>query len=79
MGREYTLEELRGNATLFVGQSCNLKVETEDLRVWLSRCTVEDGEPYNNKVTEERKVDGEWQEVGIYPARSVHDPQSCYF
>lgn len=50
----YTLAELEALPTLAVGQADDLKIETESVRVWLSRCTIEDGEPYNNKVTVEK-------------------------
>jgi hypothetical protein len=54
--KHYTLEELEAMNTLATGQADNLKIEDMEagLRVWLSRCTVEDGEPYNNKVTVEQ-------------------------
>jgi hypothetical protein len=29
-------------------------------RVWLSRCTVEDGEPFDGHVTVERLIAGSW-------------------
>lgn len=69
----YTLEELRSLPTLLVGQSDDLKVETENVRIWLSRCTVADGEPYNNKVTVEQYSPnagrlGRWEEVETYQA-----------
>lgn len=51
MKRIYTLAELEALPTLATGQADDLKIETETRRVWLSRCTVEDGEPYNNKAT----------------------------
>ena len=60
MKRIYTLAELEAMPTITVGQADDLKVETENRRVWLSRCTVEDGEPYNNKVTVEKLTGGEY-------------------
>jgi len=60
--------------TLTVGQADDLKYEDSVTRIWLSRCTVEDGEPCNNKVTIEelRRVPGkystQWVEVGWYEA-----------
>ena len=65
----YSLEELEALPTLSVGQADDLKVDTGDTRVWLSRCTVEDGEPYNNKVSVEQYRDGRWQTVDQYQAR----------
>lgn len=56
---------------LSISQADSLKIEGEDscgpYRVWLSRCTVADGEPYDNKVTVERLVDGAWTLDQEYP------------
>lgn len=49
-----TLSELESMPTLSVGQADDLKYETDDTRVWLSRCGIADGEPFNNKVTVEK-------------------------
>jgi hypothetical protein len=38
----------------------NLKIESDSERVWLSRCTVEDGEPFDGHVTVERLIAGSW-------------------
>lgn len=61
-------DELEAMPTLAVGQADNLKVDTGSTRVWLSRCTVEDGEPFDNKVTVERIKDGRWTEIEAYQA-----------
>lgn len=58
MKRIYTLAELEALPTLSQGHTDDLKIETENTRVWLSRMTVEDGEPYNNKVTVEKLKGG---------------------
>lgn len=50
---DYTLAELKALPTISTGQADDLKIDTGDVRVWLSRCSVEDGEPFNNKVTVE--------------------------
>jgi hypothetical protein len=55
-----TLSELKNLPTLHSGQFSDLKAETDDTRIWLSRSTTEDGEPYNNKVTIEKFIDGTW-------------------
>lgn len=60
MKRIYTLKELQDLPTLAVGQVDDLKVATENRRVWLSRITKEDGEPYDNKVTVEKLTGGEY-------------------
>lgn len=54
--------------TLAVGQADDLKVWEDHLRVWLSRCGVADGEPYENKVTVEKWVNLRWTEVDTYQA-----------
>jgi hypothetical protein len=51
--KRYTLAELKELPTLATSHADSLKIEKKGIRVWLSRCTVEDGEPYNNKVTVE--------------------------
>ena len=53
MKRIYKLSELEMLPTLSVSQADDLKIDDGETRIWLSRCTVEDGEPYNNKVTVE--------------------------
>lgn len=47
------LKKLQLLPTLHVGQFDDLKVEEPDLRIWLSRMTVDDGMEYNNQVTVE--------------------------
>jgi hypothetical protein len=66
---KYTLRELESLPTLSVGQADNLKVDSGRTRVWLSRCTVEDGEPFDNAVTVEELRDGRWVEVDRYQAQ----------
>lgn len=68
MSRRLTLDELEALPTLSVGQSCNLKIDEGDRRIWLSRCTVADGEPFDNAVTVETLVDGRWVDFERYPA-----------
>ena len=65
---EHTIKELEAMSTLCVGQADSLKVDLGHIRVWLSRCTVADGEPYDNKVTIEQLVDGVWTDVLTYQA-----------
>jgi len=65
----YTLKQLQQRKTLCTAQSCNLKIETATMRVWLSRCSVEDGKPYNNKVSVEKLVKGRWVTVYQYQAK----------
>jgi hypothetical protein len=68
--RKYTLRELQQLETISQGHTDNLKIKTEDTKVWLSRMTVEDGMPYNNMVTIEKLTnDGRWEVIEEYPAR----------
>ena len=67
-GEVYTLAELEALPTLSEGQADDLKVDSGTIRIWLSRCGVEDGEPCDNKVTIEEYRDGRWVEVGWYEA-----------
>ena len=67
--KKYSLAELESLPTIAVGQADNLKVDSGgDVRIWLSRCTTLDGEPYDNKVTVERLVAGRWVEADCYQA-----------
>jgi hypothetical protein len=63
----YTASELEQMDTLSVGQADNLKVDTGTERVWLSRCGVEDGEPFDHKVTVERFNGRRWKIIEEYP------------
>jgi hypothetical protein len=65
----HTLAQLRALPTLSQGHFDNLKVEADGIRVWLSRCTMADGEPYDNKVTVEVIRNGVWTEHRTYQAR----------
>ena len=65
----WSLEELEQAETISVGQTDNLKIDLGGLRVWLSRCTVADGEPYDNRATVERLIDGRWTTTHSYRAR----------
>ena len=58
--RKYTANELEKLPTISQGQFDNLKIETEDTRVWLSRMTIDDGMPYNNAITIEKLEEGRW-------------------
>lgn len=69
----YTVESLRLLPTLSEGQADNLKFDEGGYRVWLSRCTVDDGEPFNNAVTIERFDGRRWVEVSKHPAPWEHE------
>lgn len=75
----YTLAELEALPTIRQGHFDNLKIETfgdPPTRVWLARTGVEDGEPYDNRVTVETLQDGCWIEAKSYPAATgAVDPE----
>jgi hypothetical protein len=66
---ELSLDELEALPVISQGQADDLLIESDTERVWLSRCGMEDGEPWNNKVTVERLIAGRWIEVEWYEAR----------
>lgn len=65
----YTLDEIEDMPTIHQGQFDNLKYQDANTKIWLSRLTVEDGQPYNNQVTIERLQNGCWVEAESYEAR----------
>jgi len=67
--RQFTLRELKSKPTIESGHFDNLKMADDHTRVWLSRMTVADGMPYNNQVTVEKYIDGNWKTVSKYQAR----------
>lgn len=67
--RRYLLGELQALPTLCVGQADDLKIEKAGERIWLSRCSVDDGEPCNNKVTVEELRGGKWRVAATYEAK----------
>lgn len=71
MVKRYTASELEDLPVLCTGQADDLHVEGEDAegpyRIWLSRCGVEDGEPYDNKITVERYDGRRWYDHETYP------------
>lgn len=71
-----TLEDL---PTLCEAQADDLKVETtlEDgtpARVWLSRCGLADGEPWESTVSLELCFEGRWETVQRW---NGDDPMEC--
>jgi hypothetical protein len=66
---ELSLAELEALPVITQGQADDLLIESDSERVWLSRCTVDDGEPWNNKVTIERYIGRRWVEVEWWQAR----------
>lgn len=73
MGR-FTLEEITNMPTIHSGQYDDLKLENGDIKVWLSRLSIEDGQPYNNQVTVEKLVKNKqgvsvWKTIEQYQAK----------
>lgn len=61
-----TADEIRDLPTLSQGQSDNLKLDDGTTRVWLCRCGVEDGMPYDDQITVERLTAGRWEIIDTY-------------
>ena len=74
--KRYKASELRALPTLCVAQADNLKIDTGSLRVWLCRCGVADGMPYDEQITIERLIDGRWIRIAVYPG-NVGAPSVC--
>ena len=66
---QYSLTYLKRRPTLSVGQTDDLKIETPSRRVWLARTGVQDGEPFNNRVSIEELSNNGWKIVEDYQAR----------
>jgi hypothetical protein len=63
----FTTAELQALPTLSQGHTDDLKMETTARRVWLSRLTKADGQPYDNQITIEAKnEDGSWSIIRQY-------------
>lgn len=61
-----TSETLRGLPTLSQSQADDLKVSECDWRVWLSRCGLADGEPFEETVTIEYRTNEGWSTCEQY-------------
>jgi hypothetical protein len=61
-----TAEELRRYPVLSTGQVDDLHMELDGLRFWVSRCTMEDGEPCDDKVSIERLTPSGWITHDVY-------------
>ena len=62
----YTATELEVLPTLCVSQADDLKIEKPGLRVWLCRCTVDDGAPVDDMVSIEELIDDRWVVTSTY-------------
>jgi hypothetical protein len=63
---EIAWDDLIDRPTLATGQADNLKLDTGQTRYWVSRCGIEDGEPFAETVHVERLIDGRWETVHTY-------------
>ena len=68
LNKMFSLKELNKMPTIDSGQADDLKYETKDLRVWLSRMTIADGMEYNNQVSIDAIVNGKWHTLALYEA-----------
>jgi hypothetical protein len=66
---ELRLDDLEAMPTISESQTADLKIETEDERVWLERTGVSDGEWCNDKVTVEFLLNGNWCTIVEYEAK----------
>jgi len=69
--KRYTLAELQDMPTLAQGHFDNLKINCEKFRLWFSRLTMADGQPYDHQVSVERYDPraGAWIVVFQYEAK----------
>ena len=58
-----TIDDLRKMPTLCVGQAANLKLDNNVYRVWVSRCTPDDGETYPVQVEQRNAFVNRWDDV----------------
>ena len=66
MTQKYTADFLEKLPTLAVGQSDDLKIDDGKTRIWLSRCGIADGMPYEKSISVEKLIAGTWQQVKIF-------------
>jgi len=66
--KKHLLKDLEKRKTLAVGQTDDLKIDTGTTRVWVARTTIEDGEPFNNRISVEKfnRKTGRWEIVDEY-------------
>lgn len=57
----YTLQELKAMPTITQAQDSDLKYQTNDIRIWLSRLTEEDGINADDIIEVEVYINGRWQ------------------
>ena len=62
----YTAKDLEDLPTLSQSQADDLKIDDGTTRVWLCRCGIADGMPYDNQITVENLINGRWVTVETY-------------
>lgn len=68
--RDLRASELDDLPTLTQGHADDLKIDDGDgFRVWLCRCGIEDGMPFDNQVTVEHYDGRRWTNAEVYEAR----------
>lgn len=60
------IDLLDAMATIEIAQASDLKISHPDIRVWVSRCGLADGEPYERTVYLETLISGRWYVFGHY-------------
>jgi hypothetical protein len=67
-------DQLEALPVLAQGHVHDLHIDTGIYRVWLSRCSIEDGEPFRNTAyIEIKNANHLWQDLGYYDADSPPD------
>ena len=70
-----TTKQLEVMPTLLVSHTCDMKFDDGEVRLFLSRCDMRDGEPFDNTAYIEAKDEsGRWIDQGYYDADS---PPEC--
>lgn len=65
---DLSADELENMETIVQGHADDLKIDDGRFKVWLCRCGIEDGMPYDNAVTIETVIEGKYVEVLMYEA-----------
>ena len=63
------LSHLRNMPTLHQGHFNNVKHEDKNYKICLSRMTIADGMSYNNQVTVEKLIKGNWETIKEFEAK----------
>ena len=62
----WTAKDLEAMPTLSEGWADDLKIDTGAMRVWLSRCDLDDGAEYRAGITVEILCNGRWNTIKTY-------------